>query len=418
MKKLVFIFIAMLSFSCAKQEPEVVSNSFSKDIITEFGLTEAELYDKVLGMLVGSAIGDAMGAPTEMWSRESIQLEYGFVEGLDSMVREASPEGIWKANLPAGGTTDDTRWKNLTVDYLLSQKSESLDSKAFASHLLKTYTGSLDKLKKTEGTDVEPFENALQEANWLSEWAKVASPYLKDNLGGYADSLSKFYGGEMVCAGLLYAPTLGAFFPGNPKKAYQEAYKLSIFDLGYARDLTALAAAMTAAGMAPKASQDSLLATLRLDPAGYFQSRLVGRTSHKLLKDALNIISQANKLDSLPSRLTLNNPALVYAYTELDRRQQDMPFHAGEIYQQALTAMLFTDFDFMGTLTFLTNYGRDNDTTASLAGGILGAWYGYTKLPASERVKVVRVTRDELGIDLEKQAQRLTLHLLKSGDNR
>jgi hypothetical protein len=412
MKKLAFIFLSLLSFSCAKQETEVASTSFSNEIPTEFGLSEAELYDKVLGMLVGSAIGDAMGAPTEMWSRDAIQLEYGFVQDLDSMVREVSPEGIWKANLPAGGTTDDTRWKNLTVDYLLSQKSESLDSKAFASHLLNTYRGSLDKLKNTGGQDVEPFENALQEANWLSEWAKVASPYLEDNLGGYADSLSKFYGGEMVCAGLLFAPTLGAFFPGNPSKAYREAYKLSIFDQGYARDLTALAAAMTAAGMAPKASQDSLLATLRLDPEGYFQSRLVGRTSHKLLKDALTIVREANKLDSLPSRLALGNPALVYAYGELDRRQQDMPFHAGEIYQQALTAMLFTDFDFMGTLTFLTNYGRDNDTTASLAGGILGAWYGYEKLPVADREKVIRVTRDELGIDLEKQAQRLTLHLL------
>lgn len=414
MKKLAFIFIAILSFSCTQQEQEAASTAFSKDKQTEFGLSEAELYDKVLGMLVGSAIGDAMGAPTEMWTREAIQLEYGFVEGLDSMVREVSPEGIWKANLPAGGTTDDTRWKNLTVDYLLSQNTESLDSKAFASHILKTYTGSLDKLKKTEGTDVEPFENALQEANWLSEWSKVATPYRENNLGGYADSLSKFYGGEMVCAGLLYAPTLGAFFPGNPMKAYQEAYKLSIFDLGYARDLTALAAAMTAAGMAAKASQDSILAILRLDPEGYFQSRLVGRTSHKILKDALTIVREAKKLDSLPARLSLGNPALRYIYTELDRRQQDMPFHAGEIYLQALTAMLFTDFDLMGTLTFLTNYGRDNDTTASLAGGILGAWYGYHKLPSYERDQVIRVTRDELGIDLEKQAERLTNHLLNS----
>ncbi len=401
MKKLAFIFIAILSFSCTQQEQEAASTAFSKDKQTEFGLSEAELYDKVLGMLVGSAIGDAMGAPTEMWTREAIQLEYGFVEGLDPMVREVSPEGIWKANLPAGGTTDDTRWKNLTVDYLLSQNTGSLDSKAFASHILKTYTGSLDKLKKTEGTDVEPFENALQEANWLSEWSKVATPYQENNLGGYADSLSKFYGGEMVCA-------------GHPMKAYQEAYKLSIFDLGYARDLTALAAAMTAAGMAPKASQDSILATLRLDPEGYFQSRLVGRTSHKILKDALTIVREAKKLDSLPARLSLGNPALRYIYTELDRRQQDMPFHAGEIYLQALTAMLFTDFDLMGTLTFLTNYGRDNDTTASLAGGILGAWYGYHKLPSYERDKVIRVTRDELGIDLEKQAERLTNHLLNS----
>lgn len=418
MKKLALLLFSVLAFSCGQQDSENAAPAFSTEVITSSGLTEAALYDRVLGMLVGSALGDAMGAPTEMWTRDAIQLEYGFVEDLDSMVREASPEGIWKANLPAGGTTDDTRWKNLAVDYLLTQKSESLEPKDFASHIFKTYEGSLTKLKATEGTNVEPFENALQEANWLSEWAKVAAPYRDANLGGYADSLSKFYGGEMVCAGLLYAPAIGAFYPGNPAKAYQEAYRISIFDLGYARDLAALAAALTASGMTPDATKDSLLASLRLDPEGYFQSRLVGRTSHKLLKDALTIVREAKKLDSLPTRLSLANPALRYAYTELDRRQQDMPFHAGEIYLQAMTAMLFTDFDFQGTLTFLTNYGRDNDTTASLAGGILGAWVGYDKLPAADRERVIRVTRDELGIDLEKQAQRMTLHLLAKEKNK
>lgn len=418
MKKLAYLLLSALVFSCSQQDSENASPDFSTEVITSSGLTEAALYDRVLGMLVGSALGDAMGAPTEMWSREAIQLEYGFVEDLDSMVREASPEGIWKANLPAGGTTDDTRWKNLTVDYLLSQKSESLEPKDFASHIFNAYEGSLTKLKNTKGTEIEPFENALQEANWLSEWAKVAAPYRDANLGGYADSLSKFYGGEMVCAGLLYAPAIGAFFPGNPAKAYQEAYRVSIFDLGYARDLTALAAALTASGMTPNATKDSLLASLRLDPEDYFQSRLVGRNSHKLLKDALNLVREAKKLDSFPTRLSLENPALRYAYSELDRRQQDMPFHAGEIYLQAITAMLFTDFDFQGTLTFLTNYGRDNDTTASLAGGILGAWVGYNKLPAADRERVIQVTRDELGIDLEQKAQQLTKHLLAKEKNK
>ena len=412
MKKIALFLLLCFSLACTKKEDSTSPGVFSEELKTNSGLTEAELYDKILGTLVGAAIGDAMGAPTEMWSREAITLEYGFVDGLDSMIRETSPEGTWKANLPAGGTTDDTRWKNLTVDYLLSQKSTAIDAKQFASQILKTYSASLEKLKKTEGNQVEPFENALQEANWLSEWAKVATPYVENNLGGYADSLSKFYGGEMVCAGLLYAPTLGAFYPGNPSKAYQEAYKLSLFDLGYARDLTGLAAAMTAAGMAPAAGKEALLAALRLDPAGYFQSRLVGRTSHKLLIDALNIVREARKLDSLPKGMQSKSPALAFAYTQLDGRQQDMPFHAGEIYLQSLTAMLYADFDFKNTLIFLTNYGRDNDTTASLAGGILGAWYGYNALPVSEREKVVRVTREELGIDLEKQAERLTRHLL------
>ena len=90
-----------------------------------------------------------------------------------------------------------------------------------------------------------------------------------------------------------------------------------------------------------------------------------------------------------------------------------MPFHAGEIYLQSLTAMIFADFDFKNTLTFLVNYGRDNDTTAALAGGILGAWYGFEKLPIKEREKVLKVNQKELGIDLESMAKELTLHILK-----
>jgi hypothetical protein len=148
MKKIVLLFLLGLSFSCTKKKDSASSLLFSEELKTSSGLTQAQLYDKILGMLVGAAIGDAMGAPTEMWSREAITLEYGFVDGLDSMIRETSPEGTWKANLPAGGTTDDTRWKNLTVDYLLSQKIESLDAKDFASHTLKSYEGSLAKLKK------------------------------------------------------------------------------------------------------------------------------------------------------------------------------------------------------------------------------------------------------------------------------
>ncbi len=406
-------FTLFLLFACGKKESPLEAVSFSPEVKTESGLSEAQLYDKVLGMLVGSAIGDAMGAPTEMWSRESIQLEYGFVDGLDSMIREVSPEGTWKPNLPAGGTTDDTRWKVLTAHYLLSQKPGELDAKAFAGHILQTYEDGLKRFKSIESTDPEPYEQAVLEMNWLSEWAKVSKPYLDNNLTGYADSLSKFYGGEMVCAGLLYAPALGVFFPGNPDLAYQEGYKLSIFDLGYARDLTALAVSMTAAGMKPNATKEDLLASLRIDSEGYFQSRLVGRTSYRILRDALLIHSKARKLDSLSTSMKSDSPALAYAFSQLDQKQQDMPFHAGEIYLQTLVAMLYTDFEFQNTLTFLVNYGRDNDTTAALAGGILGAWYGFEKLPKSEREKVLRVNREELGIDLEEIAQKLTGHILK-----
>ncbi|MEP1087152.1 MAG: ADP-ribosylglycohydrolase family protein, partial [Algoriphagus sp.] len=84
-----------------------------------------------------------------------------------------------------------------------------------------------------------------------------------------------------------------------------------------------------------------------------------------------------------------------------------------EIWLQTLTAMIYTDFDFMGTLMFLVNYGRDNDTTAAIAGGILGAYYGFDSLPKLEREKVLKVNKELLGIDLEQVAEELTAHRLR-----
>ena len=101
------------------------------------GLNKAQHYNKVLGMLVGSAIGDAMGAPTEMWHRSAIQMQLGFVDSLDAVIREGSPEGPWEDNLEPGGTTDDTRWKLLVGNYLTTQKGkDSLDATAFANYIV------------------------------------------------------------------------------------------------------------------------------------------------------------------------------------------------------------------------------------------------------------------------------------------
>ena len=413
MKNFCLIVLSVILLASCGNRKSSTPVQFSDQEVPELGITEKQLQDKILGMLVGSAIGDAMGAPTEMWTREEIKIEYGFVKSLDSMIRKVSPEGIWIANLPAGGTTDDTRWKALTSNYLLTQDRNELNAKDFAKEILSIYESYTEEFKKIKSTDPEPFEALSLKLGWLQEWAKVSQPFIDKNLVGYVDSLGKFYGGEMVCAGLLYSPSLGAFFPGNPKKAYQEAYKLSIYDLGYAKDISAQAAAMTSAGMKIGAAKDSLLASLRIDPAHYFESRLVGRTAYTILKNARLISSESAKQDSLGNQPEEESKALQFAFAQLDEKLQDMPFHAGEIWLQTLTAILYADFDFMGTLTFLVNYGRDNDTTAAVAGGILGAFYGFEQLPKLEREKVLLVNKELLGIDLEQIANELTAHMLE-----
>jgi ADP-ribosylglycohydrolase len=400
-----FYLVLILSIpACSPDPAEPTADQASKSL-PPLPLTEEELADKVKGMLVGSAIGDAMGAPTEMWDRESIHRTYGWVDDLDSMVREVSPEGTWKVNLPAGGTTDDTRWKKLVFEYMERQPKLELNASEFSQHIIREYEGYFADFKTLTPTQTEALEFASLRVLWLQEWYKVSLSVQEEDLMAYQQSLGKFYGGEMVCAGLLYAPAIGLRYPGQPEMAYQQAYRLSLYDIGYGKDISALSAAMTAAAMTADGDPTRLLEVLRsVDPQSFFSSRLVGRSSYRILEVARAITETVHASaadEKRPPDTTFDKEKLMkHAFELLDEHLQDMPFHAGEIHLQVLTAMLVCDFDFLDSLTFLVNYGRDNDTTAAILGAVLGAFYGYEKLPAAMKARVIAVNKELLDIDL------------------
>ena len=137
-----------------------------------------ELFDRIYGALVGSAMGDALGAPVEMWGREQIRMEYGWINSMEVVFREASAEGPWRWNAAPGGTTDDTRWKNLTIQYLTQKNksgflySNALDAKQFAAYIVSQYQQEIKNLKATEGFEPEPYEDNARRMAWLQEWAK------------------------------------------------------------------------------------------------------------------------------------------------------------------------------------------------------------------------------------------------------
>jgi len=334
----------------------------------------------MLGCLLGTAIGDALGAPVEMWSRQEIAATHGHIDHLLPLARDASPEGPWGNQLPAGSSTDDTRWKALCVEFLTGTEPDfpakwpqELSAEQFCEVICQ---------KHAQASGRSPHERI-----WLEEWSRVAQAYLRPDQEGYQMALSRFYGGEMTCAGMLYAPMIGAAYPGNPSHAYRQAHRLALFDQGYARDLSALTAAMCAAAFQADATPETLLAGIEdIDPFAYHQSRLVGRRAwhdYQLARD----LAQRARGD------------WERAYQLLDGHLRTFPFHPAEIWLILLTACLVCAFAFRPTLTFIVNYGRDNDTTAALAGALLGAWHGAASLP-DEWVDPVLAANLALDLDL------------------
>ncbi len=384
------------------------------------GLSQELYYDKVLGMLLGSAIGDGMGAPTEMWHRADIQSAYGFVTDFTVLDRPRSPEGPWGNQMQAAVTTDDTRWKYLMTQFIEDEKKnlDPVNPQEFAEFIVDVFRQETKELSDTEMSG-QAISRELTHLAWLQEWAAVAGPFAGDQMEEYQIALNKFYGGEMSCAGMLYTPILGAQYPGNPDKAYLNAYRLGLFDLGYARDISALCAAYVSKAMQPQVAFDELLKiSSRVDPHNYGESRLIGRIADQYASTAQQIVADARSLtelpDSLPTPIPNNYPAdslsfyqLTMAYTALDNYLKDIPFHAGEIHLINLAALAWSEGDFSHAMQFVTNYGRDNDTVGAVTGAILGAYLGASGLPEDMRSQVLVTTRDVVGIDLEELADQL-----------
>jgi hypothetical protein len=165
----------------------------------------------------------------------------------------------------------------------------------------------------------------------------------------------------------------------------------------------------------------SIVQVLRtVDPKDYFKSRLVGRSAYRLYQQANAIVSASKSLGlkDFPTNLriprewqpidSLRFLQLSTAYSQLDTYNQDMPFHAAEIYQIAITSMMYCDYDFECTMEFIVNYGRDNDTAAAIAGAILGAYWGADGLPEKMVKEVLTVNKQLLDTDLEEMARRMT----------
>ncbi|HEV7253026.1 MAG TPA: ADP-ribosylglycohydrolase family protein [Mesorhizobium sp.] len=94
-------------------------------------LTDAERFDRALGALVGGALGDAMGMPTQTLSPAAIEAIWGRVE---DFVPPPADHPV-SAGLEAGAITDDTE-QALLLARLLAEGRKPFGAEAWAAALL------------------------------------------------------------------------------------------------------------------------------------------------------------------------------------------------------------------------------------------------------------------------------------------
>jgi ADP-ribosylglycohydrolase len=277
-----------------------------------------DLADRILAVVVGARVGDAMGAPTEDMEPDEIERRYG-----------------WVADFTGTGT-DDSLMASLLIEALvLSGGHASLDEWAVqiaAGHEL-IYAQR---------------QNFFPSVLHLVEKLRSGVPPRAAALGNLPSSSSA----------MCFWP-VGVINAGQPARAAMQAYRLAAlihtYPVDFCQDGSAFVAATVAAGLRDGSEiRDACTEGLRqLDSTS-------GEVMRAAIRAAIELAGQASDYRDFRARY--------YAWG-----RQRVACDARETVPAAAGLACLARGDIRVAVEYGANFGRDTDTIATMAGALCGA---------------------------------------------
>ena len=300
--------------------------------------------DRAYGALLGLAIGDALGMPTQYTAREKIIERYGILDWF----QPGPPDNFISRGMAAGRVTDDTDQAVILGEMLVAGRGH-VDPEAFAQALLAWETrmiavGSQDLLGPST-------RHALT----------LVAQGMSTELTGRTGSTNG--------AAMRVAP-VGIAFPAEPLEGLVDA----VFQSGHVTHNTTVAiagasavAAAVSAGVAGASLPEALETALRAAELGarrgfYFAGGDVAARSQW----ALDLVRGKREDEALD---------LIY-------RLVGTGVATNEAVPAALAICAVAPEDPWRVCCLAASLGGDCDTVGAIAGAIMGACYGAASFPA------------------------------------
>jgi ADP-ribosylglycohydrolase len=341
------------------------------------------LEDKSVGALLGSAVGDAIGGAVEGWTPEAIRERHGgWVTGIVGPWyedwRNARP--IAPYHKGDGHITDDTLMTHALVE-VYDETRAHLDAYAIAERLVPKMLAG-----KRWVPELEADALLLQRVFLAEKWLVARLHY------GHIDPREAGVGNIVNCGAAMYAAPVGIANAGDPAGAYAEAIDLAgAHQSSYGREAAGVFAAAVAAAMVPGATASSAVeAALELAKDG---TRLA----------VAAVAEVAEGLDDWEQAIPLLRKAIEpfdtvgpdYRDQSLDARRPSRT-KAIEELPVALGFVLVSGGDVRQAVLGGTNYGRDADSIASMAGAVTGALSGQAGVPEDWTAPIAEASKTDL----------------------
>ncbi|GBD01376.1 ADP-ribosyl-[dinitrogen reductase] glycohydrolase [bacterium HR18] len=304
--------------------------------------------DRMLGALLGTAIGDALGMPVEGLSHDNVRRYY-------RGIKQYEPDR-YRGDLQAGQWTDDTQF-TFTLVHVLTEWLEANEhpkrfDAALGERLAAAYVAQLPQARRWGPTSRAAVARLMQGAAW--------------NASG--DACQPTNGAAMRAAplGLWWAAT-GA----SPQEALAFIYPILAITH---RHPTALVAGF---------GQAFAVAEVLRTPPNAFATHLFWQHLLQLTTWAESALGDVSAACS--RRLRLLQPHLHDVPLDLQDLCNGTGTQADESWPFAV-AMFVRNPDLIeATLLSAINVGGDTDTIGAMVGALLGARHGWSAFPESWR---------------------------------
>lgn len=332
------------------------------------------LEERVWGSLLGGAVGDALGAPTECMDYRDIrrflgnyrtfaELEQAFAELEKRDWSEAIARVKCPPFHPIGTVTDDTVMADLLIDAIIET-----DGRLTAYSWAKAWERFDEPIAVPGGGQF----NRLEGVHWIER-----IPFYRNKLREIPKR-ELGHGEANATNVVMYIAPVGLLCAGDPLLAELMAVDVgSVNQHGKPRDVGGGYAAAVAAAMVPGAAVDGIIETA-IEHTRHYRSV-------KEMRAMVNLAGACSGCEQFTERYydEILGHLLPYRDEEHEERSSCVSWNSSEVLGPVLATLRITGGnDAVEMMLACARFGRDADTICRVAGGLIGAMRGADVLPA------------------------------------
>ncbi|MDM5330165.1 ADP-ribosylglycohydrolase family protein [Neobacillus sp. CF12] len=328
--------------------------------------------ERVQGVILATALGDAMGATIEKLSYEQIKEMYGRVESLKTNWYKAdAPQEVTLGKMRGNGiVTDDTLMTTALIHVYLKEQRH-LDAYDLGNEFVKEIS-----YKKTYipefGREGLIIDRLFYPEKYIFMRHVLANCEPRE--GGIGNMIN--------CGAAMYISPIGIVNAGNPKAAYDEAI---LFAMGHQSSYGLEAAGVLAACVA-KAFEENITVDEIVETAIYFAKDGTKQAIIDMTEAARTLRAEKATMDQVitafQSVIAKYSPMGDDVHRKIEKigipsnHYTPSRLFSIEELPMALAFIVLNDGEFYKSIYDGINSGRDTDSIGVMIGVILGAMYG------------------------------------------